>query len=286
LKRALVLGGGGVIGVAWETGLAAGLLEGGVDLRDADLVIGTSAGSLVGTRIAAGQDLSRPVESGPGDVPLPEGGIDLPKLTAIFRLWSRARLMDEALCARIGRLADEARTVDPTDWIANTGGSLGIDDWPETELRITAVDIRSGAFEVHSRETGAPLHEAIASSCAVPGMFPPVRVGGRDYMDGGVRSGTSADVALDREPDVAIVIAPICAATASFGALAERSLGDEVAQLRSAGTRVCCVLPGEQELEAFGSNLMDPTRAEAARASGRARGRALAHDEATLWLAG
>ncbi|MBW2230002.1 MAG: patatin-like phospholipase family protein [Deltaproteobacteria bacterium] len=284
MKRALILGGGGVIGVAWETGLTTGLLQGGIDLRDADLVVGTSAGSLVGTRLAAGHDLSQPVKQSPAAVPIPEGGIDLPKVTEIFRLWSQASRMDETLCARIGQLASEARTVDQAAWIANAGRSVGVDDWPEKGMRITAVDVHSGGFEVHCRESGAPLHHAIAASCAVPGMFPPITLDGRDYMDGGVRSATSADVALDHEPDVAIVIAPICAATASFGALAERCLDDEVAQLRAAGTRVCCILPDGTDLEAFGPNLMDAGQAVAAQRAGHARGLALAQDEAGLWL--
>jgi len=288
LKRALVLGGGGVIGVAWETGLVSGLLEHGIDLREADLVIGTSAGSIVGTKLAAGQDLSAKAEA-PRDervvaVPLPEGGPDVAKLTEIFKIWSETQVMDDAICARIGQLASEARTAAEEAWIASIAASVGVDDWPETELRITAVNVQSGAFEVHTRDSDAALHHAIASSCAVPGMFPPITLDGRSYMDGGVRSGTNADVALDREPDVTVVIAPICAATASFGALAERSLDAEVAQLRAAGSGLCVVLPGEQEIEAFGPNLMDAGRAEAARAAGHARGVQLAQGEAKLWL--
>lgn len=287
MKRALVLGGGGVIGVAWETGLVSGLAEGGVDLRRADLIVGTSAGSMVGTRLAAGQDLSAPHPPGGSGAParprVADGGPDVEKLGQIFKLWSEAETMTEERSAEIGALALAARTAPEDDWVAQTGGAVGVDDWPAVALRLTAVDAVSGAFEVHSRESGAPLDRAIASSCAVPGLFPPVSIAGRRYMDGGVRSGTSADLALDCEPDVAVVIAPICARTASFGPLAERSMWDEVGQLEAAGSRVCAVIPGDAEIEAFGPNLMDAGRAAAAREAGHARGLALARAEAALW---
>lgn len=284
--RALVLGGGGVVGVAWETGLVAGLLEGGIDVREADLVVGTSAGSMVGTRIAAGQDLRvAPSREGPNEIPLPAGGPDMETLGKIFEVWSQAPEMTEALCREIGTLARIAKTPDLAPWVAATGGSLGVDDWPDTDLRVTAVDVDTGRFEVHSAKSGAPLKEAVASSCTVPGMFPPVPIDGRHYMDGGVRSGTNADVILDAKPGAALVIAPICSATAAIGAVAERALHDEVAQLRAAGTRVCTILPDEADARTFGGNLMDASRAEACQEAGRQRGLRMATGEAQLWLA-
>jgi NTE family protein len=283
--RALVLGGGGLVGVAWETGLVTGLAEGGIDLRDADLIVGTSAGSIVGTRLAAGQDL-REAAVGSEVIPVPyaEGGPDLDRLREVFGLWAAAGEMTEALCAEIGALALSARTADPEAWIDSAGRSPGVEAWPERTLRLTAVDAKTGRFAVHDRNAGATLPEAIAASCAVPGMFPPVPIAGRRYMDGGVRSGTNADVALDVQPTVALVIAPICSATAVFGPLAERCMNDEIERLGRAGTRVCSVIPGPVEVEAFGPNLMDPARTTAAREAGHARGRALAREEAAIWL--
>jgi NTE family protein len=286
LRRALVLGGGGVIGVAWETGIIIGLLEEGIDVRDADLVIGTSAGSMVGTRIAAGHDLGEAAgdEAGEGiEIPLPDDGVDMNALGQIFGIWANATQMNDAVCKEIGTLAAGASTAPEAAWIAATGASLGVDDWPEKPLRLTAVDVETGQFEVHTKETGAPLHAAIASSCAVPGMFPPIEIGGRSYMDGGVRSGTSADAALDFAPDVVLVIAPICTATAPIGAVAERAMNDEVAELRAAGAQVAAIIPLEAEISAFGPNLMDPEHAETALQAGIERGRALAQAEAGIW---
>jgi NTE family protein len=284
--RALVLGGGGVIGVAWETGLVAGLADGGIDLRDADVIVGTSAGSLIGTRLAAGQDLREPpVGAATIEPPIPEGGPDLASLGKIFALWTAADPMNEALCAEIGALAVAARTADVAALIEATGGAVGIDVWPDRDLRITAVDIETGGFMVHTAKTGARLPEAIASSCSVPGMFPPVPIAGRRYMDGGVRSGTNADVLLDSNPARALIVAPICAASAPIGVVAERSLDAEVAALRAAGTQVVTVLPGAREIAAFGNNLMDPTRVEASRDAGYAQGLKVAREEAAIWSA-
>jgi NTE family protein len=114
-------------------------------------------------------------------------------------------------------------------------------------------------------------------------MFPPISIGGARYMDGGVRSGTSADVALECEPAAVLIVAPICAKSIVIGALAERCLADEVVQLERAGARVSTVLPLDPEIEAFGGNLMDPTHAEAARAAGRERGMRLASDGDLAW---
>jgi NTE family protein len=114
-------------------------------------------------------------------------------------------------------------------------------------------------------------------------MFPPITIMGRRYMDGGVRSGTSADVLLGDEPEVVLVIAPLARGTSSIGALAERCLDNEIAALRAAGARVVKVVPDAADLEAFGANLMDPSRAAPAADAGAARGRALAESLADVW---
>ncbi len=245
---------------------------------------------MVGTRLAAGQDLAAPAQSGSSDVtsielPVHADGMDMAALGQIFGLWTTATAMSEAVCKEIGTLAAAAKTAPEEAWIAATGGSLGVDAWPDKLLRITAVDVETGHFEVHSKETGAPLHAAVASSCAVPGMFPPIGIGGRRYMDGGVRSGTSADAALDFAPEAALVIAPICAASAPIGAVAERAMNDEVAELRASGTQVGVIIPQAAEIAAFGDNLMDPAKAAAATQAGIERGRQAAKAEAGLWHA-
>lgn len=284
MKRALILGGGGVVGIAWETGILSGLADGGVDVREADLVVGTSAGSMVGARIAAGYDPREPAPVRGAGVPFPEGGPDMEVLGRVFERWTHAEAVTPDFCAELGRFALDARTVSEERFVAATGGSLGLAGWPEGDFRVTAVDAESGSFRLFSREAGVDLEPAVAASCAVPGMFPPITLAGRRYVDGGVRSGTSADVALDLPPDLVLVVAPVCRRTAVFGALAERCLDREHRQLEEAGVRVVTVLPEDEEVVAFGPNLMDPGRADAAREAGRARGLALAAGPARAWL--
>ena len=139
MKRALVLGGGGVVGVAWESGLVHGLAEGGVDLRRADLIVGTSAGSAVGTRIAAGhppEELSQPPRSTesdgePADMPRNEDGPDADRLIRIFGAWSRSQDMNAARCAEIGALALDARTPPQEAFVRMIAGMIRETQWPD-----------------------------------------------------------------------------------------------------------------------------------------------------------
>jgi len=150
-------------------------------------------------------------------------------------------------------------------------------------LRVAAVEASSGNFRCFQAGEDVPLAAAVAASCAVPGMFPPISIDGGRYMDGGVRSGTSADLLVPDEPDQVLVIAPMSEATLMIGALAERCLRDEVAQLEAAGSQVVTVLPNLADVEAFGGNLMESTRAAPARQAGEIRGRALARDVLHGW---
>lgn len=283
MKQALVLGGGGVVGVAWETGIVAGLLDGGVDLRRADAIVGTSAGSIIGTRLAAGLDLREPDEGTVVPIPAVDGGPDMAVLDQVFGRWTAVEAVDEAFLKEIGALAGQARTPTEDDWIARAGRRAGVADWPHDRLRLIAVDIDSGALGIHDRASGAPLHRAIAASSAIPGMFPPIAINGRRFMDGGVRSGTSADLLVPEAPERVIVIAPICAGTAGFGALAERCLDREVEQLRAVGSAVTRIIPLADEKTAFGPDLMDSAYEQPAQEAGYARGLLLAGTLRETW---
>ena len=118
----------------------------------------------------------------------------------------------------------------------------------------------------------------MAASCAIPGMFPAVEWDGRRYMDGGVSSGTHADWLLDAAIDVALVITPMTAKTASIGALADRCLAQELRLLSEQEIEVLCIQPESEDLAALGSNLMDAGRGACAWAAGERRGRAKARE--------
>lgn len=282
-RRALVLGGGGVVGVAWESGFLAGLAEAGLDLAGADLVVGTSAGSIVASRLVAGQDLSQPHAPPSAGLALPADGPDLESFGRVLARWSSVEEVTPEFCAELGALALAARTAPEEALIERTGGSLGFESWPSDRLRLVTVDALSGQRCVHHAGSGTPLRRAIAASCSVPGLFPPVAIAGRRHIDGGVHSGTNADLAIEIAPDAVLVVAPVCARTASFGALGERRLAAEARQIEAKGAAVRSVMPDEVDAEAFGPNLMDIARAPAAREAGRLRARTLASEIGDLW---
>ena len=282
--RALVLGGGGVIGIAWEVGVVAGLDEKGLSVAGADLIVGTSAGSVVGSQLALGKTpadivamVSEPVEN---DGMLDVSDLDLEALGKIFTKWATAPQFTQDVCAEIGALAASARTIPEEQWI---GPFLerASDGWPERPLKLTAVDVGDGSFTVWDRESGVDLGRAVASSCTVPGLFAPVTINGRRYMDGGVRSIASADLAAGYE--TVLVIAPISTQPAGIGPVVLRDLNSEVADLRRDGATVETVLPDEASLAAFGPNMMDPTFREPALQAGLRQGREAAERVRALW---
>ena len=281
-ERTLVLGGGGTVGIAWETGVLAGLQRGGVAIADADLIVGTSAGSVVGAQVALGLPLEALVAAQLtlATASEPQQTFDPSAFGAVVQLLGQASEAGPELLAEVGRLALTAPTVDEGQYLARFA-LLAEASWPQRDLRITAVDTQSGAFHAWSRADGVPLLRAVAASCAVPGIFPPVTVGGRRYMDGGMRSDTNADLARDSAR--VLVVAPIGSEMAGTGFTARRPVLREVEQLRASGAQVELVVPDPAARNAFGANLMDTSRRAGAAEAGLQQGLALAEAVARLW---
>ncbi|MBP2321208.1 NTE family protein [Kibdelosporangium banguiense] len=204
--RALVLGGGGIAGIAWETGILYGL---GESVLDADIIVGTSAGSAVAA--AVGQiPLAEAFERQIAPDPEPTGGGRRPgpsidKLMKIFGVLQA--LPPEQARRKLGEIALTAETMPEEIWVQAIGSVLPSAEWPSRNIGAVAVDAESGETHVFTRESGVDLVLAVAASCAVPGVYPPVTIDGRRYMDGGARTTTNAD--LVAEYDEIIVIAPI-----------------------------------------------------------------------------
>jgi NTE family protein len=275
MRRALVLGGGGVTGIAWEWGILAGLAEAGVDLSDADLVVGTSAGSVVGAQVATGLD---PQERYEVQLRPPEG-----EVAAVLGrgVWLRIGLAmigppgGQKFRARLGRMALAAQTVPEQTRIDVISSRLPVHEWPQRRLLITAVDAHSGEFRAFDRDSGVTLVQAVAASCAVPLVWPPVTIDGHRYMDGGTRSGTNADLAAGY--DRIVVLAPL---TRGFGPLL--SARAQVEALRPAST-VTLVSPDAAALRAIGRNVLDPARRAAAARAGRAQAAAALDEIRAVW---
>jgi NTE family protein len=273
MSTALVLGAGGLAGIAWEIGVVAGLRGAGVDLGAADRFVGTSAGAVVGTLLAARVDLAAALATpagGPADPPVRP---DWQRGAQAFALL-HSGLPPAQVRAGIGALALASDVGDEEARVAVFGARLPVREWPDRPLLIAAVDAVSGEFVAWSRESGVPLVRAVAASCAVPCVFPPVTVNGRRYIDGGVRSGTNADLAGDADP--VVVLAPL-AGIRSYGAPST-----ELAALRRRAT-VVLIAPDGAALAAFGPTMMDASRQGSAFTAGLAQGAAVAAEVARVW---
>lgn len=292
---ALVLGGGGPVGIAWETGLLLGLSEGGVDLRGAGLIVGTSAGSVVGAQLAMGRDIAQMYAAVATQVapqalaarpPQPSAGPETPAspdTLARLRLQATSgEISREELLRRIGSFALEAATISEEAFLATFGKTLGTAEaWPAQPFLCTAVDVETGEFAAWTASSGVPLNRAVASSCSVPGTYPPITINGRRYMDGGMRSSTNADGASGAGR--VVVLAVTAGEGGPLTALSRANLAREVELLRREGAEVTVVLPDEAALQAFGPNVMDFSRRPGAAGAGRAQGRALAADGLHPW---
>jgi NTE family protein len=256
-RTALVLGGGGITGIAWELGILKGLADAGVDLSSADLVIGTSAGSVVGAQITSGRSLDE-LYGTQLEPPDHEIGAEFTRATMIrMALPMVLPGKPHRKRARIGKAALRAHPPGGAERIEVIRSRIGGTDWPDADLRVTAVEAESGKSTVFDKDSGVDLVHAVAASCAVPLVWPAVTINGLHYVDGGMRS--TANVDLAKGYDVVVVIAPL---PRSFSKAASIR-----AQLEKTGaTHTAVVTPDSQALAAIGRNVLDPRkRADAAR---------------------
>ena len=231
MKNALILAGGGVAGIAWELGVLRGLQDTDPGLAArvlaADLVVGTSAGSAVAAQITSGVPLDdlygRQLSETSAEI---EVQLDMEQLLARFTAAvSATASQDEALRA-VGALALDAETVAEPVRMAAVAARLPVPDWPDRLMLLPAVDALTGELTAFSKDSGVTLVDAVAASCAVPGIWPPVTINGRRYIDGGVRSPTNADLAAGY--DRIVIITP--ADPGPAGAVRRAGRGDRAAQ--------------------------------------------------------
>ena len=261
-SRALVLGGGGPVGRAWETGLMDGFADQGIDFGTADIIIGTSAGAVVGAQLALKQGFGTPQESAasaPAPPPVHSKGIaDL--AAAMTR--AAGSPVPESIRAEIGKMALNAQTISEEASISRATFAPFVGQaWPD-QLRVSAVNARTGQFQVWDASSGAPLERAIAASAAAPCFWPPITINGERYIDGGVRSMLNANLAVGSD----IVIAVSCfsltardeAGPAFFKAMNAAPLA-ELDAVRGSGATLAVIEPISEfvVLTKHGTTMMD-----------------------------
>ena len=279
MTTGLVLGGGGVTGIAWEIGLLTGLRDLGLDLTAADVVIGTSAGSVVGAQVTSevGLDELYAEQCRPADA---EIGADY-GLRQMLGLGLLLVLPGEGRTRRrrLGRAARRAHPGPADERLQVFRSRLRTPSdepisWPERDLRVTAVDADTGSFTVFDRHGGVDLLHAVAASCAVPLVWPAVEIDGHHYIDGGMRSAANADLATGC--DAVVAIAPLARSVSRHHALP--------AQLaRTGAARTAYVTPDADALKAIGRNVLDPAKRVGAAHAGHAQAASVVEQLAEVW---
>ena len=273
-SRAVVLGGGASLGRAMHWGLSAGFLEAGLDLRNADLMIGTSAGAIMGAYLALGEDprLSpTPIHPPSASPPSTNANAALEQLAVACAkavtsscpeeewkaIWRAALAPDTVL----DTVDENAAVTRPT--IAALNGR----PWP-ANFRAAAVNAFTGQLQLWGPSSRVPLDRAVASSSALPGVWPPITLGGGRYIDGGVRSMLNADLAKGAERVVVIScfdLSPSLRASEPVKVL-NVALNEEIEQLRAQGSSVELITPDKEflVLSEYGAKMFDASRVPAA----------------------
>lgn len=273
VKRGLILAGGGLAGIAWETGVLTGIADESPDtaaaVLAADVLLGTSAGSAVAAQLGTGTPLTelyaRQVAAESHEI---DSGIDIDGIAEIF-LTALSEPGDAAAkLRRVGAIAVASDTVPEALRREVIAHRLPVQDWPDRDLRITAIPVDTGELVVFTADSGVSLVDAVAASCAVPGVWPPVTIGNRRYMDGGVRSAVNTSAAEDC--DAVVVLVPAgenVPSPFSSGAAAEIAAfpGNKLA-----------VFADDDAVAAFGPNPLDPRCRQPSAIAGRAQGRRVA----------
>jgi NTE family protein len=291
VRRGLVLGAGGVLGASWTIGALAALQEQlDWDPRDADVLVGTSAGSVLASALGNGVGVSSLVDHQRGVVsddgptldydPHTDGGGSLPPLprpgigSARGVLRTALRPHRVPPMAALSTVLPQGRgSLEPVGRLVDAVCPRGA--WAAHHATwIVAMDYESGRRVVFGRD-GAPhagLRDAVQASCAIPGWYAPVRIGGRRYVDGGACSPTSVDVVRPLQLDEVVVLSPMTSLTYDspttvagrlerrLRRLSTRRVVRELKKVAATGTRVVFLGPTSEDLDVIGANLMDPRR--------------------------
>jgi NTE family protein len=273
-KRALVLAGGGIAGIAWETGILRGIADTSPQtataLLESDVLLGTSAGSTVAAQVSSGRSLDELYErqTGAASAEL-DPGVSVEAITELFM--SAVLQPGTSKAEKLRSIAQVALATDTVDEAVRReviANRLPSHRWPDRDLRITAIDAATGELVTFDRSSDVELVDAVAASCAVPGAWPPVSIAGRRYIDGGVGS----TVNLSQVADCATVVALVPSgrdAPSPFGT-------GTVEEVDGFAGAAFGLFADDDSLAAFGPNPLDPACRVPSAQAGRRQGRAVA----------
>ena len=271
-----MLAGGGLAGIAWETGVLRGIADESAAtataLLDSDVLVGTSAGSTVAAQLGSGLGLDALFDrqTAPSSAELnPNVGVE--EITELFLTAMMEPNTTKAVkLQKIGAVALSTKTVAEPVRREVIAQRLPSHDWPERVLRISAIDTATGELVTFDRNSRVGLVDAVAASCAVPGVWPPVTIGDRRYMDGGV--GSTVNLALAADCDVVVALLPQGRSSPSpFGSGAVEEVDNFLGSALG-------VFADEDSVAAFGANPLDPACRAPSALAGREQGRRVAGD--------
>ena len=279
MTRALILGGGGLFGIGWEVGFLWGVEASGVFLKNADLVVGTSAGSIAGSLLLQTESLLQTFDD------YQKAGSTAREIVVDFdtTTWQKnlasvvsGALNEQELRQRIGQWAMDSKTTSETARLDVIRSRLVSDSWPSPSLAITSVDAFSGDLAVFTAESKVAIDIAVAASCAVPGVWPPVTIGAHRYIDGGMRSPINSDLAAGI--DKVLVLLPNLA-----GGRAAQAVEKEIDNLENRASDVLLITSDEQSNSTMGPNPLNPAVRGPAALAGFLQGQKAALQIASFW---
>ncbi len=278
-QRALVLGGGGFVASSWSTGLITGMAEAGVDVRDAEVLIGTSSGARVALQLASGAPLEEVFARQVGAAPHVGRQAAAVDFSRVQQEVAKAKELGGDRAEILRRFGALALSLGGPDRRALVATQLPMTQWPERPVRLIALNAHTGERRAFDRATGIDLVDAVMATTASFGSAP-VWFEGQPYFDGGYHSSDNADLAVGC--DRALVLA----LRAPPWAMRLVSLEDGVAALRASGAQVEVIQPDEEAMEAIAAagSPMSPAVFEPVTRAGRAQGlRVVAQRGTTGW---
>lgn len=290
-ERALVLGGGGANGNAWTIGVVAGLFDAGLDVTDADLIVGTSAGATTAAQITSAPPAKLLAEilaatsqprlgrdnSASGPQPVAD---HMQRTDAIFKAAEDASDLRRRICLAALEMDIGSDGSDQKRWRSIVASRLPDQNWPQQNLLIAVID--TGSFEpvVLDRHSGVDLVDAVAASTSNGFGVPPYTIGNKRYIDGGYPSADNAALAAGYTR--VMILSPFggrSRAPLTWGV----HLAAQVDGLRMSGSKVETVFPDSASRDAFGMNMMDLSARPASAQAGFNQGKSLAAQLTEFW---